>query len=80
MINDRENEIISFIPEEYWSVILELEGSKGDFEAKFLVTTVKTTLQNKEDVDNLLLNIKDCPLVISKIKETERKRNPALPL
>lgn len=80
LINDRENEIISFIPEEYWSVILELEGSKGDFEAKFFgYNGKKTTLQNKEDVDNLLLNIKDCPLVISKIKETERKRNPALP-
>ncbi|OEG00390.1 DNA topoisomerase I [Vulcanibacillus modesticaldus] len=80
MINDRENEIINFKPEEFWHVILELESNGEAFEAKFYgYNGKKTELKSKVDVDELLATIKDQPIIISEIKKSERRKNPSPP-
>ncbi len=80
LINDRENEIINFISEEYWSVTLNLESSDGKFEAKFHgYSGKKFELKSKEEVDKLIEGIEGYPINVSEIKKSERKRNPAPP-
>lgn len=80
LINDREKEIIIFKPEEYWSVVLEVDSKGKAFEAKFHgYNGKKTELISKADVDELLKSIEGQPIIISEIKKTERKRNPSPP-
>lgn len=80
LINDREKEILSFIPEEYWSVTLHLESNGEEFEAKFHgYHGSKTELKSKEEVDRLLKSIAGYPIKVSEIKKTERRKNPSPP-
>ncbi len=80
MINDREKEINDFKPEEYWSVTLHLKSNGENFEANFYgYQGEKTELHSKEEVDYLLESIDGYPAVISKIKKSERRKNPAPP-
>ncbi|TCS82926.1 type I DNA topoisomerase [Tepidibacillus fermentans] len=78
LIYDREKEIENFIAEEFWTVTLYLESKEELFEAKFYgYDGKKIQLQSKEEVDELLASIKDQPIIISEIKQSERRRNPA---
>ncbi|MFV9509871.1 type I DNA topoisomerase [Tepidibacillus sp. LV47] len=78
LIYDREKEIQNFVAEEFWTVTLHLESKGERFEAKFYgYDGKKIQLQSKEEVDELLANIKDQPIIISEIKKSERRRNPA---
>ncbi len=80
LINDREKEINSFIPEEYWSVILDLATNGEEFEAKFHgYGGKKADLKSKEEVDRLLKSIEGQKLTVSEIKKSERRKNPAPP-
>ncbi|MCE7794616.1 type I DNA topoisomerase [Salipaludibacillus sp. CUR1] len=80
MIIDRENEIKAFKPEEYWSVTAKMKKDDQPFEAKFMsVNGKKTDLKTKEDVDQVLKQIKGQTFEIDKVKKTERKRNPVVP-
>ncbi|SER61470.1 type I DNA topoisomerase [Salipaludibacillus aurantiacus] len=80
MIIDRENEIKAFKPEEYWSVTAKMKKDDQPFEAKFMsVNGKKTDLKTKDDVDQVLKQIKGQTFKIDKVKKTERKRNPVVP-
>lgn len=80
MINDRENEIIAFIPTEYWSLTLLLTAKEGNFSAGFFgYDNKKYELKDKEEVDALVKSLDGAEYVINKIKRSERKRNPAAP-
>jgi len=82
LICDRENEINSFIPEEYWSLDadLNIEGTKDQFSAKFYGThDKKMELKTQEEVDQILKVIENAPYTIADVKEKERQKNPYLP-
>ncbi len=80
LIIDRENEIRHFKPEEYWTVTAVLLSGEEPFEAKFYgYGNKKQGLSSKEEVDQLLEEIKGKRFVVEKVKKTERKRNPASP-
>ncbi len=81
LISDREKEITSFIPEEYWSITAQLEQKKTSFEAKFygVDQKKKKDLPNKEEVDKIIKQIQKQDFIVSSVQERERKRNPALP-
>ena len=82
LIVDREEEIEKFIPEEYWNIYAHLldEKSKKTFEAKFYgKNNKKQELHNKEEVDEILKNIKNAKYVVGEVKKGERKRTPAPP-
>ena len=82
LIVDREKEIEDFIPEEYWNIIAKLldEKSKKEFEARFYGKDgKKQDLHKKEEVDEILANIKDAKFIVKDVKKGERKRNPAPP-
>ena len=82
LIVDREKEIEDFIPEEYWNIIAKLldEKSKKEFEAKLVgKNNKKLEIHSKEEVDEILDNIKDAKFIVKDVKKGERKRNPAPP-
>ena len=82
LIVDREDEIEKFIPEEYWNIYAKLldEKSKKTFEAKFYgKNNKKIEIHNKQQVDEILSNIKDAKYIVEDVKKGEKKRNPAPP-
>ena len=81
IIIDRERQIRAFIPEEYWSITVDLEGQTPPvFNAaltkikgkKAKVTNEKMALQITDDLNNL-------PYVVDDIKKKQIKRNPSPP-
>ena len=82
LIVEREEEIEKFIPEEYWNIYAKLidENSNKEFEARFYGKNgKKLDIHSKEEVDNILNNIKNVKYKITEVKRGERKRTPAPP-
>jgi DNA topoisomerase-1 len=80
LIIDRENEIRSFVPEEYWTVTAVLLSGEEEFEAKFFgYGRQKAELKSKADVQELLDKIKGKRFVVEDLKTSERRRNPSPP-
>lgn len=82
LIVDRENEIENFIPEEYWNIYVNLldKNSKKEFEAHFTgKNNKKIELHSKEEVDEILKDIENAKYIVTDIKKSERKRQPAPP-
>ena len=82
LIVDRENEIESFIPEEYWNIYADLkdEKSKKQFEARFYGKNgKKQEIHSKEEIDQILKTIEKAKYIVSEVKKGEKKRNPAPP-
>ena len=82
LIVDREEEIEKFIPQEYWNIYVKLldEDSKKSFEAKFYGKNgKKQEINNKQEVDEILKDIKNAKYIVEDIKKGEKKRTPAPP-
>lgn len=80
LIIDRENEIKSFVPEEYWTITVKLGSKDGEFEARFYgMDGKKLELHNEEEVKRILGLIEQAYFQVASIKEKERFRNPAPP-
>ena len=79
MIIDREKEVQSFVPEEYWSISATFKANNESFEAKFYgVDNKKTELKSETEVNEILQKLNDT-FVVESVKKRERKRNPVLP-
>ncbi|GIO10846.1 DNA topoisomerase 1 [Cohnella xylanilytica] len=80
LIIDRENEIKSFVPEEYWSITAHLLREGAPFEAKFhSLGDDKKELHSEADVKEVLALIEGKPFSVGEVKEKERQRNPSPP-
>ena len=82
LIVDRENEIESFIPEEYWNIYADLlePNSKKKFQATFYGKDgKKLEIHTKEEVDKILKNIEKGKYIVADVKKGEKKRTPAPP-
>ena len=81
IICDREEEINSFIPEEYWSLDgeFQVKGEKKPLQAKFYGTDKKMSIHNKQEMDELLASLKDKEYEITEVKKGERIKNAPLP-
>ena len=81
IICDREEEINSFIPEEYWSLNGEflVDGEKKPLEAKFYGTDKKMDIHNKAEMDEILKALENEEFEISEVKKGERIKNAPLP-
>ena len=82
LIVDREEEIENFIPEEYWNILVQLlsEKNKQSFIAKFYGKNgKKIELHSKDEVDKILLDLKNAKYIVNDIKKGEKKRTPAPP-
>ncbi|MFM9327125.1 type I DNA topoisomerase [Paenibacillus mesotrionivorans] len=80
LINDREDEIKAFIPEEYWSITVQLKSGSNTFEAKFYGTGgQKQELHTEAEVQAILQGLEGADFIVSEVKEKERSRNPSAP-
>ena len=82
IICDRENQIDAFVPEEYWTldVNLKADGEKKALPAKYYgVSDEKVALNNKEQADRVLREIKGAEYVVDEVKEGERMKKAPLP-
>ncbi len=80
LVVDREIEIEEFKPEEYWNVTAE--HSKQTVKFKSALTQYKSKkikIQNKEQVDKVLADIKGQDFVVSEIKKTNSKSHAPAP-
>lgn len=82
MICDREDEIASFIPEEYWSLdaLLKLPGVKKSAAAKFHKTADgKTEIRSREELEKIEASLEGQKYIVSDVKSGERTKKPPLP-
>ncbi|MCF8720506.1 type I DNA topoisomerase [Nitrospina gracilis] len=81
MICDREEEIKNFKSEEYWTITIDLEGSKEpEFQAKlFKVDGKKAEIGNEEQAQAIVKAVEKGEFVLEDIVKKERKRNPSAP-
>ena len=82
IIGDREAEINSFIPEEYWTLDGEfaVEGEKKPLTAKFYGTkNKKISIRSKEELDKILKDLEGASYQIAEVKKGERTKKVPLP-
>jgi DNA topoisomerase I len=80
LIIDRENEINSFVPEEYWTIDGEFLKGLEVFEASFYgVGGKKVELHSEEEVNNIFKKMNGNKFIVQTVSKKERKRNPAPP-
>ncbi len=83
LVVDREKEIRAFVPQEYWSLDVTLDRIApltGRFQAHYHGEgKKKEELANEEQVNAILEDIKTNPFVVTGIRRTEKKRQPAPP-
>lgn len=82
IIGDREEEINAFIPEEYWTLEAEfaIKGAKKPLIAKFYGSEKKKiNIQNKEELDEILNNLKNVTYTVADVKKSERMKKAPLP-
>ena len=82
IIADREEEINSFIPEEYWTMdaILNVKGEKKPLTAKFYGTKdEKMVIHNKEELNQILAGLDGVRYEVTDVKRGERIKKAPLP-
>lgn len=88
LVCDREDEIEAFEPQEYWTINVMLHKDTGkdkitksnSFVAKYYgENNKKHQIKNKDEADNIYLDVKDADFIVSSVKTTEKKKSPAAP-
>ncbi|MCL1812152.1 MAG: type I DNA topoisomerase [Treponema sp.] len=81
LICEREKEVESFIPEEYWTVDADFKAGKhGIFTAQLVSWQgKKPELKNETEVHRIIDAVKDSSCVVSEIRETEKTVRPRPP-
>lgn len=76
MIVDREKEILSFKPEEYWNVLCKFRTEAGEeFFAKF-----KKKIKNKTDAEFIINEVKKQKEFSVSVKREKKKEKPCAPM
>ena len=81
IIADREAEIDAFVPEEYWSldVNLKVEGEKKLLAAKFYGTDKKMTISSKEELERITTELEGAQYTVEEVKKGERIKKAPVP-
>ena len=83
LVVDREREIRAFVPQEYWSldvVLNRIPPLVGSFQAHYHGEgRKKTELTSEEQVNAIISDLAINPFVVTGIRRTEKKRQPAPP-
>lgn len=81
LICDREDEIQSFVPEEYWSLTAKLlKGRNGIFEAKLhKIEQEKAHIPDETTVQRIISELEDVEFRVAAVTRREKKRQPAPP-
>ena len=82
LVCDREEEINSFKPEEYWTLDVDLERiapNLGGFTAQFYGRDKKMDLHSQDEVNAVLQAVQNNPFAVTGVKRQDKSRNPAPP-
>jgi DNA topoisomerase-1 len=86
VITEREREILAFVPEEYWSIIANLEGKiLPAFEARLAKVGDKRLdhktfrIVNEAEAKEILTHLEGAEWTVAKVEKRDRRRNPAPP-
>jgi len=81
IVVDRENEIRSFVPKEYWTLEAELSFDKAhNFTAKFVGDrNGKIELENEEQTRKIMDSVSGSEFTVNSVKNGQKKRQPAPP-
>lgn len=80
VICDREREIDTFIPEEYWTIDASLQFKGKSFKAQLAAfRNDKVKIRKKDEVDAVLEYLRDKMMVVRDVKVQERRRKPLAP-
>ncbi|MDQ7093355.1 type I DNA topoisomerase [Desulfosporosinus sp. PR] len=80
LIDDREEQIRSFVSEEYWSLTANLESQGGRFEAKLLKKAgQKIAISSKTEMEMVLNDLKGKDFQVADVRSKEKKKQPAPP-
>ena len=84
MIVDRERQIRSFKPEEYWSIEAKMTApsSKKQFDAVFtglLSDNKKTELHSETETNDILKRLDGAVYTVTEVKKSVRRKSPAAP-
>ncbi len=86
VITEREREILAFVPEEYWSIIANLEGKiPPAFEARLAKVGDKRLdnktfrIANEAEAKEILAHLEGAEWTVAKVEKRDRRRNPAPP-
>ncbi|MEJ6951504.1 type I DNA topoisomerase [Natronospora cellulosivora (SeqCode)] len=76
----REREIEAFEPEEYWTITVELNKDNSLITSDLhRIDGKKFKIENGEQANQILDEIKQEDFIVKKVKERKRKRNPKAP-
>lgn len=82
IICDREKEIESFIPSEYWTLDanLKVDNDTKLLKAKFYsIDGKKTEIHSKEELDRIIERVRNAQFMIKEIKQGERTKKAPVP-
>ena len=81
LICEREKEIDAFVPQEYWTVTVVLEGDQPpSFEAQLAkIGSKKAQIQTAEVAHAIAAQLRDARFVVGDVKTRERRRQPPAP-
>jgi len=81
IVCEREEEIKKFVPEEYWSLVAHLHGSKDPaFEAKLIEwKQKKIDVKTEADAAAIVNSLKKSDFVLKEVLRQERRRHPTPP-
>ena len=82
LVAEREEEIRAFVPEEYWSLDVNLERvspNLGKFKASFYGKEKRMDLHSEDEVQAIADAVSKAPFAVQSVKRQEKQRNPAPP-
>jgi DNA topoisomerase-1 len=80
LVCDREKEVESFIPEEYWTLDADFKKGRANFTAQLVSHKGdKPDLKNEKAVQSIIEAIGASDCVVSDVKETEKSIRPKAP-
>ena len=82
LVAEREEEIRAFVPEEYWSLDVDLERiapNLGSFKASFYGREKKMELRSEEETDRVIAAVQAAPFTVAGVKRQDKQRSPAPP-
>ena len=81
LICEKEREIEEFVPKEYWTLEIEAKTKDNEIVTLKLVSfnNEKADLNNEEEVNNILDNIKNKNLIVEKIESKSRRKSAPKP-
>ncbi|MCL2443383.1 MAG: type I DNA topoisomerase [Treponema sp.] len=80
LICEREKDVESFIPEEYWTLEADFKAGKTNYSAQLaLWNNSKPSLKNEAEVKAIIEKIKNNDCVVSDVRETDKTIRPKAP-